>query len=60
MKLEKAIEIKRALSFRNGHLMTKEETLADDLSIEAMKRVQSQRMPNASVIFHPLPGETED
>ena len=60
MKLEKAIEILDAIVLTiDPDRMTDDED-AIKLGIEALKRVQSQRMPNASIIFHPLPGETKD
>lgn len=60
MKLEKAIEIKE----KNRHIgilcPSDEDFEADDLSIEALRRIQNNRRLSPTHTINLLSGETED
>lgn len=60
MTLDEAIEIKQ-LALDTGVVDDKEDFLiADQMSIEAMKRHQHLRARGWEVLQHLLPGETKD
>ena len=58
MTLEKAIKIKLQWRKDNYPLARADETNADMLSIEALKRFQRYRRDTVNSILDPLPGET--
>lgn len=60
MKLEKAIEIKEQYQYILQDASLPELTEADNLSIEALKRIFNNRATTPGSNFIPLPGETED
>jgi len=60
MNLTKAIEIKEEMRSLGLAPYDEASLKADDLSIEAMKRIQARRDLKTGWEVTPLPGETED
>jgi len=60
MRLEKAIEIKRAWRSENYPPPLADEMNADELSIQAIQRLIDCRRSLLNSPFQPLPGETRE
>lgn len=60
MNLQRAIEIKESYQHLHRDEYFQELIEADNLSIEALKRIQHYRVVNPTYRERPLPGETDD